>query len=616
MCGLVGSVKIKSSDPISESRFKEALDEIIHRGPDHSEIYKCKSSLPTVSILLGHARLSIFDLSSAGNQPMLDDKGRIIVYNGEIFNWPEIRHELEQFGYVFKTNTDTEVILHAYDMWGEECVNHFNGFWAFVIVDENNEDNKKRLFISRDRLGIKPFYYRLSDTGIDFSSEIMPLLKLDNKKVTVNCNELASYLIYNKLHESSSTIYEGINELQPGFNAVYDLVNGNITFARYWELELSNLSEFNEELLLEKFSELIEDSVRIRFRSDREVALTLSGGVDSSVLAVAASRVLDTKPVAFTSHFPGNDKIDETSYAKQVANHCGLKHVIVTPDIMDLELEEKYLTRHQELPYISFSMLVNWAVNKEIKNSGFSVYMTGQGGDELFLGYERYYVNYLRSILNNPIRLIIEAFKITKNSRLSLSNLIFYTGYFGIDWIRNARLLSEGKKVFNDKVLKCVSKRKNNIPKNIKDYQHNEITGSQLQRLMRYDDRTSSAFGLESRPAFLDHRLVEFAYNLPLSLKIRNGWTKYILRKYLENAGLDDIAWRKHKLGYNAPTEQWLDKIIKEKNYDLMKRKLSNILLNDNFNNASIRNETRFKIFNILRLSEEMNWSEINISIK
>lgn len=615
MCGILGKIVIESNN-LNEELFESALSELKHRGPDDIGLFSQNMSnyFPQHlkrTIQFGHCRLSIFDMTSAGKQPMADKKGRQIVYNGEIFNWPELKNELNQVGYKFDTNSDTEVILACYDYWGADCVNRFNGFWAFAIFDPGNAVDNPVVFFSRDRFGIKPFYYFYQDKVFIFCSEITPIYRLLGKRPTIDEEQLARYLVLVLSHDSEKTLYRDILELEPAHNAEFDLKNGSFKISKYWSLPQSPDLNLSDIAALENFSELFEDAVRIRFRADREIALTLSGGIDSSAIAVAASRVNKCSIRAFTSHFPEHPEIEESHYAKIVAKSCGFEHELVQPDLYDLDKDERELTKHQELLYVNFSILVNWAIQRKIRSRDIALILTGQGGDELFLGYERYLVPNILSKLNNPVRLTREILGSGNNSRLGLFGILMFIPYFAGSSIRSRRYLQEASQIFKDSFISLIDEKAQNLPFNLRKLQYQQICGEQLRRLLRYDDRTSGAFGMENRPAMLDYRLVEFAYRLPWYHKIRNGWTKYIVRCYLDKAGLPEIAWRKQKLGFNAPTNHWAKLILKTRGDSIFKTAFAKSILKPNFTAQSLNKRNRFKILNLLSSAELMNWKAL-----
>lgn len=388
MCGIIGFASFNPSADVAGRQLSECTDGLAHRGPDMGGVLGLRRSGEIIrhvdgqplQVGLGHRRLSILDLSDAGAQPMQGRNGHWLVFNGEIYNFIELREQLSAAGCRFETGTDTEVILAAYDHWGESCVQHFNGMWAFLLLDQH----KNRLMASRDRMGIKPLYYTCDGRRIAWASEIKALMALQGGSLEIDQRELARYLVTGRIDDGKQTLYQGVYELRGGHSMFVDLTTGRQVSRRFWDLPEVDSPELSDDDVVERFGELLEDSTRIRLRSDVPLALTLSGGLDSSALMVAASRVNEGSLVGYTSHFPFNKDIDETEYAAQVARHCGAEHVLVEPCLDGLLQEEPLLTRHQELPFGSLSLFVHWAILKRIRQEGTIVVLTGQGATNCF----------------------------------------------------------------------------------------------------------------------------------------------------------------------------------------------------------------------------------------
>jgi len=606
MCGIVGVVEPRGG-AVDAASLGRALGAIAHRGPDGSGSYI--PALPEGNRLgLGHVRLSIFDLSSAGRQPMFSPAGRAIVYNGEVFNWPEIRAELEADGVRFSTQTDTEVVLAAYERWGEDGFSRFNGFWSFAIYDPVHPAGARIVF-SRDRLGIKPLYFaRTPAGGLIAASECRALWAYLGQTPRVQIDRLARYALFDLIHDDCQTIYTGVTECEPGTSVVVGLRDLSTRVVRYWRPErVTRHATMNARALQERFDWLVEDAARLWLRSDRPVALTLSGGVDSSVLAVAARRAGVGRIRAFTSHFPGHNGIDESHYARHLAQKLDIEHELVVPERRDLRVENDLLASHQELPFASFSQLVNWSVMREVRRRGYAVYMTGQGGDELFMGYERYFASRLASEGAWPPSFMAELLGAAGRSRLSPIEVAGMAPYFLSSRLRTLRLLRDAHGVFSDAFMASTPDRPRRQAVDITAVRDEQVFGEQLRRLLRYDDRSASAFGIEGRPALLDHRLVEFARELPWSKCVRGGWTKILMRRYLARAGVPAIAWRRAKLGYAAPTAEWTDQLLKTTDPSQAADLLPGVL-KSGLSPAQVPRRLRFKILNLLTCSRVMKW--------
>ncbi|GIW56012.1 MAG: asparagine synthetase B [Nitrospiraceae bacterium] len=608
MCGI--TVCFSFGAPIDATRFREATLALRHRGGDDEHMVFLNNSELNIYFALGHCRLAIYDLSSAARQPMKGAGGRWIVFNGSIFNWRSLRRELVAAGYEFRSECDTEVILAAFDYWGPSCVKHFNGFWAFVILEPDNTTNGPLAFISRDRFGIKPLYYASRGDVLFFSSEITPIWTYFAEKPKPNINQLHRYLVYDLSHDSPETIYDQIYEIEPASNAMLFARKRELKIGRYWSLRIDDsLSHKTETEILDQFSALLEDSVRLRLHADRPVALTLSGGIDSTAIALAASRVSSGPLVAYTSYFGENQDIDESNFARQAASLLRLQHFLVHCDKFNLRDEERKLTRHQELMYTSFSMLVNWNVVRSIRETGTRIYLTGQGGDEVMIGYHRYFSTYLYETFrhSNVARILPCLRDIARHNNIGMLRLLAIVAYFWSTSIRRYRYLRDARTFLTDEFVYSLAHSLQNFRVSLPVLQEDEISGSQLRRLLRYDDRTAGAFGIEARPAFLDHRLVEFCYSLPWRFKIRHGWTKYLVRRYLHAHGLRTHAWRTRKLGYEAPTLDWtnllLPKILTWGGCQSL-----NGILRDDVAHANVPDRVRFKLLNLISTAEVLGW--------
>jgi asparagine synthase (glutamine-hydrolysing) len=607
VCGITAALTARGS--IDADVFRASTIALRHRGGDGEGVDILEPEHGDAAVALGHCRLSIFDLSAKGRQPMRGASRRWIVFNGSIFNWCELRGELEEFGYEFRTGTDTEVILAAYDRWGARCVERFNGFWALVIADPSARGGVE-LFLSRDRFGIKPLYVAQRGNRWFFASELCAVWRYFDERPALNLREAHRFLIHDLSHDSSSTLYAGIDELEPGCNATLRPPFERLDVQRYWSLrDVPRPMESSDAAVLERFGDLVEDAVRLRLRADREVALTLSGGIDSSVLAVAAARVCPSSVAAFTSSFPSYGKIDETTYAARVTSRLGIAQRRVDCEDFDLRAEEHRLTQHQELMYTSFSMLTHWNVAQRIREHGTRIFLTGQGGDELLLGYERYYGAFARHSFSRGLVAGWSALSMSaRNSGLTLPKAVGQAAYFGSGTMRKLRYLLEARQLFSAEFISAFDDSPAALSADLHDLQRAEITGSQLRRLLRYDDRTAGAFGLEARPAFLDHRLVEFCFSLPWKFKIRDGWTKYVARQYLERHGLPEIAWRRRKLGYAAPTLAWSDRLLPDF-ADCTDLSSLRRVLRPALSVTHVAPRAKFRLLNLLSTAKTLNWA-------
>lgn len=615
MCGISGAIATKKS--INSRDIKRMTDVIRHRGPDDEGFYFYNEnleshtygddSLPVIKEALGHSvddmnnleftvalshrRLSIIDTSSNGHQPMEHDN-LVITYNGEIYNYIEIREQLRNKGYYFITDGDTEVILKAYLHWGEDCVKYFNGMWAFAIWDKENN----KLFCSRDRLGEKPFYYNTNNENIVFASEIKQLLKYGIEP-KVNEKIMFAALFYGIYDFSEETFFEGIYSLPGGYNMSIkiDKVNEKLNIKRYkyWNY---NKQKSTDETSFEKASELLGDqlekSISMRLRSDVEIGSCLSGGLDSSSIVSIASSQLRKKGFnmskfkTFTACYDEASEVDERVYSDLVVHNSKCANYKIKPNTKKLKEDFEKVIMHQEEPFISMSIFAGWCVMEKAKNCGVKVLLDGQGGDETLLGYERFYAYYLKDLLThfNYKEFAKEFLASSRNSKLKPKDLFAYIIYFNNKLIRKKRLSLKTKKMLNMsfstrfRQLDILDEMLNF--RSTDDVQANELLRG-ISHLLRYEDRNSMAHSIEARVPFLDVDFVELAISLPNRYKLKNGWTKAILRKYMEDKMPEEVTYRKNKLGFSVPQKMWIDE------------------LNDYFKETLLDNPRSSKYFNI-----------------
>jgi len=613
MCGIIGYLGVGNS-VCKSAQLEDGVRALAHRGPDAEGIvawdaagrcYRERTSNREYVLGLGHRRLAILDLSTAGTQPMVGPQGNWIVFNGEIYNYVEIRTELQKLGHRFVSTSDTEVILASYAEWGKDCVQRFNGMWAFAIYDVA----RRGVFWSRDRLGVKPFFYSRSDKAVVFASETPALHCLLGKSPVVNGTQLAKYIVFGTVDDGEETIYENVRELSPGHCAWFDLATGTLDLWRFWALPQEPDLNLGDEETLDRFAELLEDSVKLRLRSDVPLAITLSGGTDSSAVALAASRAGARGIVTITSSFPDHPEIDETVYAREVAKTCKLDSVLVQPEIGRLVEEEPRLTRHQAAPYRSLSLYVHWALIDKIKSLKTPVVLSGQGGDELFLGYERYYVAFCLSRFPNLLGMASAALQASRHSKIGLGAMTAYLAYFGNPRLQQYRLMRRARAAFHPTLLAATPDLSWKAECSLRKLQSQEISGPQLRSLLRYDDRTTAAHGMETRLPFLDYRLVEFAYRLPWSHKIRHGWTKYLIRRYLDRHLPSSVAWRRRKLGFDAPQIPWTRQLMEARGTRLMDSPFRRVLLRPGLSQfPSIPQSQLWNVYHVLHLAEMLNW--------
>jgi len=550
MCGISGIIS-KRDHAIQPAHIRRITQLVAHRGPDGEGFYFGPN------FALGHRRLSILDLSNHGHQPMVYLQRYRITYNGEIYNYIELRVELEKLGHRFMSGSDTEVILAAYSQWGPECCARFNGMWAFAIHDSA----EGTIFLARDRFGVKPLYYHDSRDEFVFGSEIKQLLAV-LPSVRANRRVVIESLITSIDGYGTETFFAEVNSFPQAHYGIYDLHAHTLTIKRYYQLNVvTSLQSLSTEEAVGHFRELFEDAVRIRLRSDVRVGTCLSGGLDSSATSTVASRLnrsLTEQPFLGIHAKSIDAERDESRFARMTAEHAGIELHIVEPQTADFVATIDELIDTQEEPFGSPSMFMGWHVFQRAKALGCKVMLNGQGGDEVLLGYERYFAAFLRSV--SLMHFFREAIAQSRNSKLSLKDVLLYNFYFTSPRLRIQRLKqrshlrSEIKDQYNFEIVR----RSVNSFRCLEELQIFEISTVQLPHLLRYEDRNSMRHSIETRLPFLDYRVVEFAVSIPARHKIRDGWTKFLLRKAIDPQLPKQVTWRKDKMGFEAPERTWI----------------------------------------------------------
>ncbi len=600
MCGIAGIIERNNGNKILE--VQKMLSVSYHRGPDASDIFHEKN------VTLGHNRLSIIDTSDRSNQPY-QYKNLTMVYNGEIYNYIELKEDLKSKGYSFQTSSDTEVLVKAFYEWGEKCFNKLNGMFAFAIYNSLSGE----IILVRDQFGIKPLYYHFSGSEFSFASEIKQILQT---KVSRQPNEtvLLEYLTFGYENYNEETFFDNIFSLDPGTFLKLKIGCLNFSTKKFYELPSSDhYANITLKEAKEKFTELLIESIAIRLRADVKVGTLLSGGLDSSlVTAIASECSLSTGSHKLTAiHAKSIDKAtDESDFAIKVAERAGIVCDLVVPDISSFTNILHELVYTQEEPFGGPSMYMGWHVFERARKLNCKVMLNGQGADEIFLGYERYFP--LSMNLGKPLKFLYNAYLYSKNSRVSFKNNLLYYFYFRNSKIREIR--SSRNNFFKNSIRKRY--QLDNINLSAKSYhspyslQKLEIESLQLPHLLRYEDRNSMRHSVETRLPFLDPRLVEFGLNLPLEFKLNAGWSKYIVRKASEHYLSKSISWRREKFGFEAPTKIWFG-AFSEMMYNEVYRSnfLDNYVDKDvirkKYLNMSVRN--RWALFNVAVWSKVFN---------
>ena len=580
MCGIVGYINTGNQVQLLQS-----TKVIEHRGPD---AINCKW-FKNHNSGFGHARLSIIDLSKSADQPMHNaDNNTYIVFNGEIYNYVEVRSELIKLGCSFLTNSDTEVILKAYHKWGTDCLKKFNGMFSFAIFNKDSGD----LFLCRDRLGIKPLYYYNSGNSLIFASEIKSILASDIYVKEIDLNAFHTSIHY---QVGPYTGFKGIKKLEPGCFLSYS--NNVIKIGKYWKLEPKELSmSYNE--AFSKLDYLINDSIKLNMISDVPIGALLSGGLDSSLICAIMQKYITNPINTFTIKFDKADlkrqgNVDDASYAKELADLFGFNHkeIIIKPDIVSL-IEK--ITWHLDEPVADPSAISTYLISKEARKSGVKVLMSGMGADEVFSGYRSHLAakfadSYLilPKIIQSNIKNIILKLP-QSNSSKDFKYIRWLKSFLRVAKlpqmeramaISNSALNSNEFKDFYNSSYKYENSY---YYKKYKMYFEEHKTLSYLTKLcycdtklylpdhnLLYSDKAMMAAGVEGRPPLIDHRIIEFMFKLPPKFRLKFFTQKYLLKKVSEKYLPRRIIYRP-KAPFSAPLRGWLKNELNDMVNDLL----------------------------------------------
>ncbi len=563
MCGIAG-IFDSTGRPVDRALLEKMISRIRHRGPDGAGIFLSKG------IGLGHRRLSIIDLEG-GSQPLMNEDGRLqVIFNGEIYNYIELREELEREGHVFKTHSDTEVIVHGYEEWGLECVSRFNGIFAFALWDSN----LSRLFLARDHLGVKPLYYISLGRRFLFASEIKALLADPECPREVDIKALGE-LFTLRYVPSPDTLFNRIKKLQPGHLMVMDA--GGVQVHRYWDWKPQIRPDADEATLVEAYQSLLEDAVKIQMRSDVPVGLFLSSGIDSGALLALMSKNTGKPVHTFTIGFEEGERSNETGDAREMAQRFGADHMEMIVGPQDYQkYYERYLWDLEEpvgnetaAAFYFVSMLASQKVK---------VALTGQGADEPWAGYGRHigirlsqaYSRLPLFLTDRIFRRIVDRF--SKNERLRRGVLSLNERDVLNRFVRVYSFYSPEMKarLFRDWVKQQISPDGCEARQALRHLQADVADLDPLTQMLYIDaranlpddllmvnDKTSMANSIEARVPFLDYRLVEFIETLPPHMKLRGFQGKYLHKKALKKWLPANVVYRKKK-GFANPIDQWL----------------------------------------------------------
>tara|TARA_B100000315_G_scaffold258529_1_gene311040 strand:+ start:171 stop:2006 length:1836 start_codon:yes stop_codon:yes gene_type:complete len=591
MCGICGIINFNKKSVV-ESSIRTMMEKIKHRGPDDDGIFLQDN------IGLGFVRLSILDLSALGHQPMFSEDSRyVIIFNGEIYNYIEIRESLKN-KYNFISQTDTEVILAAYIEWGEHCVSKFNGMWSFLIYD----NLQQQIFISRDRFGIKPFYYYHDNDTFIFSSEIPPILKIKPNSTEINNKIMFDYLLTNRTNHSQETFFKRINKLQHGHNIQIDLKSGLINFQRWYDLKsivntgYKNSNEFKSDLI---------SSVKLRLRSDVPIGLCLSGGIDSSTIGSIISKEIGRQDIhSFSAIYGKGKRGDESEFINEFNGYIDNIHYTV-PTIHSLmrDIDPFINALAEPLPgtseYAEFKVM-------ELAKKYCTVVLNGQGVDEYLAGYHYFVGLYLKQRLWELkwIDMLNETYKFYKNSN-SFYHVKSFIYFVLPSWIQKILLFKKHDYISNyffqqhvkdkdDLIFEKLYKTKTLRESFINHFEY------KFEHHLLWADKSGMHSSLETRFPFLDHNIVEKVLNTNIKNIYNNGINKVILRNSMKGLIPEKIRLRKDKIGYETPEDDWF-----------RTKEFSNVFL-DVINSASFRERPYFDYNNVVDLFNKHKIREVN----
>lgn len=555
MCGVIAVV----SRSISKGCVAAALTSQRHRGPDGQGLLI--ESAGAWQLAIAHQRLAVIDLTAAAAQPMASRSGDCVVaFNGEIYNYREIRETLKERGVEFRTDSDTEVLLEAIVQFGvHEALRLFNGMWAFIIFNRRT----RTLHVSRDRFGVKPLYYFQGPEGIYFASEIKALLELVGKRFKVNATVVEHFIAQSQVDYDNSTFFEGIYKVPPGHYASIDLHRDvlSLKHRRYWNLNAFDATPITLDEAVEQTRWLLRDAVRIRLRSDVPVGALVSGGIDSSAIAAAMCAILprDANLNLFGA-ISDDIRFDESPFMDAVGGHLGKKvekvRLAFEPqEAMNL-LDEAIW--HNDEPFGNFTPVAKYLLMERAREMGITVILSGQGADETYCGYLKYLGFYLQSMVRGGH--YFEAMRALW-AFWRRGTVLRQFNYADAKRYLPSRLRRKGADIRGE-ALKALHVRPLELglgaTSEIRERQVLDVERYSVPVLLHWEDRMSMTWSREIRNPFLDYRLVQHAVSLPPRLKLSRGWTKYTLRLAIEDELPPEITWRRDKQGFSNPISEWL----------------------------------------------------------
>jgi asparagine synthase (glutamine-hydrolysing) len=557
MCGVAGIVWKDRGARASTDLVRRMTDALVHRGPDGEGVWV------KGAVAFGHRRLSIIDLSHAADQPMVSHDGKhVLVFNGELYNYVELREELKARGRAFKTSSDSEVLLEAFRVWGPSCVERFNGMWAFAVWDVERET----LFLSRDRFGIKPLYVLETRDHIAFASEVKALLAAFPEERKPDDATIRRFLSTGALCEGTETFFKNIRAFPAAHNASWSASTATWTHARYWDVEPEVLrARMRGRDSVHALEELLDAAVRVHLRSDVPVGTCLSGGLDSSAIVATMARHHPQRVHTYSGLYDDVD-CDESRWVNDVNRHVGTLATAVRPDPHgDLLDDMTTIGWFQDAPSGGPGLYTQFHVMKRASQD-VKVILDGQGGDELFAGYLPYFRPRLRDLVESgPVGKARAA--VVAADVLRLWGRQFHRGI--VTWAvgeRVARHLVKTRTIasllhrdFEARVpARAPPDAARPMGSHLDDALYLDLVTRSIPGLLHYEDRNSMAFSIEARVPLLDHRIVELAFGIDPGDKIHGSWTKWVLRKAAESRLPRSVTWRRSKMGYPTPFARWI----------------------------------------------------------
>lgn len=563
MCGFVAMVAA-GGHPVDASLLERMTGLLAHRGPDGG------GSFFEGSVGLGFRRLAVFDLAPSGNQPMLSADGRhVIVFNGAIYNFIELRTELRALGHVFRSTSDTEVLLAAYRQWGRDCLRRLNGMWAFLIYDRI----ERRMFGARDRFGVKPMFWYRDARGLVFTSEIKAIRDSAYARLEFDWRTIAIFLLEDRIDAGQGTFYAGVTRVPAGVSFEVD-ASGQVQWQRYWSLIESAQATARPPDPVAAYAELFEDAVRLRLRSDVPVGVLLSGGLDSSSIICSMARQLDhagTRRSDLAALCYADAEFDETDLIRATLDQTGasLKSLDTSPTALWDTLGEHLW--HQDEPVHSFTSVVVYQLMKLARSWGVKVVLNGQGADEVLAGYRGYFLDYWVELLRagQPRTARREVASFARSSgqssiahyavalRVCLQQILHsFPGYRPLSRRQRRRAVARDAWISAD-VKKFWQPAEGSPAGTLNESLRRSLEEAHLPLYLRVEDRNSMAHGVEVRLPFLDHRLVSLAFRLGSEWKIRGQYTKLILREAMRHRIPEAVRTRVEKFGFPVGVDTW-----------------------------------------------------------